>query len=185
MVERCPLIPRLRPKRRPLSFFQRELGLGGWRTIRKQGKMMAKLMSKSQLVEKIAEQHPNNMTRKDVKGVIELLGRDWLQRTQEDGRILCAGVRQIRCYQEACHKGAKGYQPVYKGTDHLQGETGSEDHQGSAGKGRQRRGCVAPALITVSSPKLRKLSADSAAMAGCAHLKMLTSDRPTKYCLVQ
>ena len=34
-------------------------------------KLMSKLMSKSELVQKIAEQHPNNMTRKDVKIVIE------------------------------------------------------------------------------------------------------------------
>ena len=30
-------------------------------------------MSKSELIQKIAEQHPNNMTPKDVKGVIESL----------------------------------------------------------------------------------------------------------------
>jgi hypothetical protein len=30
-------------------------------------------MSKSELIQKIAEQHENNMTRKDVKGVIESL----------------------------------------------------------------------------------------------------------------
>jgi len=34
---------------------------------------MAKLMSKSELIQKIVEQHPNNMTRKDVRGVIESL----------------------------------------------------------------------------------------------------------------
>ena len=34
---------------------------------------MAKLMSKSELIQKIAERHPNNMTRKDVKGVIKSL----------------------------------------------------------------------------------------------------------------
>jgi hypothetical protein len=34
---------------------------------------MAKLMSKSELIQKIAERHPNNMTRKDVTGVIESL----------------------------------------------------------------------------------------------------------------
>ena len=34
---------------------------------------MAKLMSKSELVQKIAERHPNNMTRKDVKSVIKPL----------------------------------------------------------------------------------------------------------------
>ena len=31
---------------------------------------MAKLMSKSELIQKICERQPNNMTRKDVKGVI-------------------------------------------------------------------------------------------------------------------
>ena len=34
---------------------------------------MAKLMSKSELIQKIAEQHSNNITRKDVKAVIESL----------------------------------------------------------------------------------------------------------------
>jgi nucleoid DNA-binding protein len=34
---------------------------------------MAKLMSKSELIQRIAEQHPNKLTRKDVKGVIESL----------------------------------------------------------------------------------------------------------------
>jgi len=34
-------------------------------------KCMAKLMSKSELIQKIAEQHSNNIARKDVKAVIE------------------------------------------------------------------------------------------------------------------
>ena len=62
---------------------------------------MAKLMSKSELIQKIAEQHPKNMTRKDVKGVIELLGKNRLQRTQENRSLLCARICQIRCHQEA------------------------------------------------------------------------------------
>lgn len=33
---------------------------------------MSKLMSKSELIQKIAVQHSKNMTRKDVKGVIEI-----------------------------------------------------------------------------------------------------------------
>ena len=43
---------------------------------------MAKLMSKSELIQKIAEQHSNNITRKDVKAVIEFACYDWLQGTQ-------------------------------------------------------------------------------------------------------
>ena len=34
---------------------------------------MTKLMSKSELIQKIAAEHSNNMTRKDVKAVIESL----------------------------------------------------------------------------------------------------------------
>jgi hypothetical protein len=34
---------------------------------------MAKLMSKSELVQKIADQHSNGLSRKDIKGVIESL----------------------------------------------------------------------------------------------------------------
>ena len=36
---------------------------------------MAKLMSKSELIQKIADQHSNGLTRKDIKGVIESLAR--------------------------------------------------------------------------------------------------------------
>src|SRR5450631_3684543 len=50
--------------------------------IRKQGGDMAKLMSKSELIQKIAEQHPNNMTRTDVKGGSLKLAT-WNSRNQE------------------------------------------------------------------------------------------------------
>ena len=46
---------------------------------------MAKLMSKSELIQKIAAQHPNNMTRKDIKGVIESLAGI---NTNENGLML-------------------------------------------------------------------------------------------------
>jgi nucleoid DNA-binding protein len=49
---------------------------------------MAKLMSKSELIQKIAEQHENNMTRKDVKGVIESLAEiGYKERNYPDSSI--------------------------------------------------------------------------------------------------
>ena len=90
---------------------------------------MAKLMSKSQLVEKIAEQHPNNMTRKDVKGVIESLAEIGYKELKKNGGILCTGICEICCHQEAGHKGAEGHQSVHKGANDIQGETSSEDHR--------------------------------------------------------
>ena len=82
---------------------------------------MAKLMSKSELIQKIAEQHPNNMTPKDVKGVkgvIELLAEIGY-RTQENGSLLCARICQIRCHQEARYKGAERQQSVHKGASNI------------------------------------------------------------------
>ena len=49
---------------------------------------MAKLMSKSELIQKIAEQHSNNMTRKDVKGVIESLAKIGYMELKKSGAFL-------------------------------------------------------------------------------------------------
>jgi hypothetical protein len=68
---------------------------------------MAKLMSKSELIQKIAEQHSNNMTRKDVKGVIESLAKIGYLELKKSGAFLVPRICQIRCYQEARHKGAE------------------------------------------------------------------------------
>ena len=57
-------------------------GLTQSRLIRKYGGVMAKLMSKSELIHKIAERPSNNMTRKDVKGVMEVACENRLQGTQ-------------------------------------------------------------------------------------------------------
>jgi hypothetical protein len=58
-------------------------------------------------------------------------------------RLLCARTCQVRYRQKARHKGAGRHQPVHKRADDIQGETSSEDHQGSPGKSRQRRGGLA------------------------------------------
>ncbi len=87
---------------------------------------MAKLMSKSELIQKIAEQHPNK-----------------LQRTQESGGLLRPRIRQIRCHQEARHKGEERHQSLHKGTDDIQSEARPEDHQGTPSEGCQGRVVVA------------------------------------------
>jgi nucleoid DNA-binding protein len=58
---------------------------------------MAKLMSKSELIQKITEQHPNNMTRKDVKGVFDSLAEIGYKELK-NGSLLCARIREIRCH---------------------------------------------------------------------------------------
>ena len=53
---------------------------------------MANLMSKSELIKKIAEQHPNNMTPKDVKGVIESLAEIGYKELKKTGAFLALPV---------------------------------------------------------------------------------------------
>ncbi|SRR5713101_6080331 len=103
---------------------------------------MAKLMSKSELIQKIAQQHPNSMTRKDVKSVIESLAEIGTKNSRKRG-LLRPRIRQIRCHQEARHKGEERHQSLHKGTDDIQSEARSEDHQGTPGEGCQGRGVVA------------------------------------------
>jgi nucleoid DNA-binding protein len=63
---------------------------------------MAKMMSKSQLIQKIVEQHSNTLTRKGVKVVIEALASIGYK---ELNRSLC----QIRGDQKASNQGARGH----------------------------------------------------------------------------
>jgi hypothetical protein len=48
-----------------------------------------------------------------------------------------------RLVKKPATKARKGINPFTKGANNIQGEAGSEDHQGSAGKGRQGHGIVA------------------------------------------
>ena len=56
---------------------------------------MAKLMSKSELIQRIAEQHPNNMTRKDVKGVIESLAKIGYKELKKTGAFFVPGFAKF------------------------------------------------------------------------------------------
>ena len=103
---------------------------------------MAKLMSKSELIQKIAEQHPNNMTRKDVKGVIESLAEIGYKELKKTGAFFVPGFAKFVVIKKPATKAAERHQSVHKGTDDIQGEAGSKDHQGTPGEGCQRRGVV-------------------------------------------
>src|ERR1700683_2986319 len=103
---------------------------------------MAKLMSKSELVQKIAEQHANNMTRKDVKGVIESLAEIGHKELKKAGAFFVPGFAKL--IVKPATK-AKGHQSIHERADDIQGEASSEDHQGSPVKGCQRRYLVAVA----------------------------------------
>ena len=65
--------------------------------IRKLEEHMAKLMSKSELVQKIADQHSNGLSRKDIKGVIESLASVGYKELRKREPSLCR-IREICCH---------------------------------------------------------------------------------------
>ena len=56
---------------------------------------MAKLMSKSELIQKIADQHSNGLTRKDIKGVIESLASVGYKELKKTGAFFVPGFAKF------------------------------------------------------------------------------------------
>jgi DNA-binding protein HU-beta len=75
---------------------------------------MAKLMSKSQLVEKIAERHSNTMTRKDVRGVIESLVEIGHKELKKTGAFFVPGFAKFVVIKKPATKERKGINPFTK-----------------------------------------------------------------------
>src|ERR1700694_5860204 len=84
------------------------------RCLRKLGGDMAKLMSKSELIQKIAEQHSNNMTRKDVKGVIESLAEIGYKELKKTGAFFVPGFAKFVVIKKPATKARSGINPFTK-----------------------------------------------------------------------
>src|ERR1700693_6117760 len=74
---------------------------------------MAKLMSKSDLIKKIAEQH-SNMTRKDVKAVIESLATIGYKELNKSGAFLVPGFAKFVVIKKPATKERSGINPFTK-----------------------------------------------------------------------
>src|SRR5258707_1227644 len=68
-------------------------------------------MSKPELIQKIAELHPNNMTRKDVKGVIESLAEVASKTTKKTGFFCVQGFENFFLKKKPATKARKGINP--------------------------------------------------------------------------
>jgi DNA-binding protein HU-beta len=75
---------------------------------------MAKLMSKSELIQKIAEQHPNTMTRKDIKGVIESLAQIGYKELKKTGAFFVPGFAKLVVIKKPATKERSGINPFTK-----------------------------------------------------------------------
>ena len=76
---------------------------------------MAKMMSKSELIQKIAEQHSNkNMARKDVKAVIESLAAIGYKELNKSGAFLVPGFAKFVVIKKPATKERSGINPFTK-----------------------------------------------------------------------
>ena len=75
---------------------------------------MTKLMSKSELIQKIAAEHSNNMTRKDVKAVIELLATIGYKELNKSGVFLVPGFAKFVVIKKPATKQRSGINPFTK-----------------------------------------------------------------------
>jgi DNA-binding protein HU-beta len=75
---------------------------------------VAKLMSKSDLIQKIADQFSDKLTRRDVKGVLEHLAEIGYKELKKSGAFLVPGLAKFVVIKKPATKARKGINPFTK-----------------------------------------------------------------------
>ena len=75
---------------------------------------MAKLMSKSQLIQKIADQHSNGFSRKDIKAIIESLASVGYKELKKTGAFFVPGFAKFVVIKKPATKARNGINPFTK-----------------------------------------------------------------------
>jgi DNA-binding protein HU-beta len=75
---------------------------------------MTKVMSKSELIQKIADQHADGMTRKDVKAVIDSVAQIGHKELKKTGAFLVPGLAKFIVIKKPATKARQGINPFTK-----------------------------------------------------------------------
>ena len=75
---------------------------------------MAKLMSKSELIQRLADENGANLTRKDVKSVLEALCTVGYKELKKTGTFLVPGFAKFVVIKKPATKARKGINPFTK-----------------------------------------------------------------------
>jgi len=75
---------------------------------------MPRLMSKSELIQRIADQQSNSLTRKDIKGVIESFASVGYKELKKTGVFLVPGFAKFVVIKKPATKARKGINPFTK-----------------------------------------------------------------------
>jgi DNA-binding protein HU-beta len=87
---------------------------GPYRTARYYGGDVSKLMSKSEIVQKIAEQLPNKITREDIKGVLDALADVGRAELKQTGAFLVPGFAKFEVTGKPATEAREGVNPFTK-----------------------------------------------------------------------
>ena len=99
---------------------------------------MAKLMSKSELIQKVADQH--SLAKKDVKGVIESLASVGYKELKKNGAFLLPGFAKFVVIKKPATKERAGINPFTKEPTVFKARPAPKDYQGSPRESGKRRG---------------------------------------------
>ena len=75
---------------------------------------MAKQLSKSELIQKIAQQHSGNLSRKDIRGVIESLATVGYKELKKTGVFVLPGFAKFVVIKKPATKARNGINPFTK-----------------------------------------------------------------------
>src|SRR5262245_28363930 len=81
---------------------------------RERGDPMAKVMSKSELISKLADEHADKLTRKDVKSVLESLCTIGYKELKKNGIFLVPGFAKFLVIKKPATKARNGINPFTK-----------------------------------------------------------------------
>jgi DNA-binding protein HU-beta len=75
---------------------------------------LAKSISKSELIQKIVQQHPNEIARKDVKGVIDAVAEIGYKELKKTGAFFMPGLAKFVVIKRPATKAREGINPFTK-----------------------------------------------------------------------
>src|SRR5262245_61932013 len=97
------------------------------------------MLSKSQLVEKIATEH-GELSKKDVKGVLEALITIGHKELKKTGTFLVPGFAKFVVIKKAATKEREGINPFTKQPTIFKAKPARKNRAGTAREGSERRG---------------------------------------------
>jgi len=128
-------------------------------------------LSKSALVQILSDKSANELTRKDVKGLLEAMVSIGHAELKKNGVFVVPGLVRMVVVKKPATKEAQGHQPVHRPGDDLQGQASPQGGQGAPGKGCQGRRSVGSCPLRPTglkwAPTDRGALARACATVGC------------------